>query len=262
MPNFGFAAKNIGRFVTHHSPVILTSVAVAGVLSTAVLAVRGTPQAIRLMEEAQAAKAEHTDEDLTPFEVVKATYLCYIPAASVGLVTIACIISGNAISTKRNAALLSLYTLTESGFREYQDKVTEHIGKDKEEAVRADVMKDRMARDREAVNEIVILDGENKVLFYDSISGRYFKNDVQSIRRAENDLNQIILHGQNLASLNEFWGMIGLSRTEYGDEVGWTTDQLLSVSFATTTDESGEKPCFSIEYRTMPIQGYYASFLG
>lgn len=255
MPNYGNLAKNIGLLISRNSPVILTSMAVAGVLSTAVLAVRGTPQAIQLINAEEAEKGE----DLTPFEIVKATYLCYIPAASVGVVTIACIIGGHTISTKRNAALMSLYTLTENGFREYQDKVSSTIGKDREEKIRSEVMKDRLRTDPNT--EVVILDGESKVLCYDSISGRYFKNDMESIRRAENDINQLIVSGQNYASLNQFWRAIGLPATDYGDEVGWTTDQMLSIQFSTTLDENGSKPCIALDYRVMPMQGYFASFL-
>ena len=77
-------------------------------------------------------------------EIVKLTWECYIPTAAVGLSTIACIIGAHNIHLRRNAALASLYSLTESAFKEYQSKVVETIGKNKELKVRDDVVSDTM----------------------------------------------------------------------------------------------------------------------
>lgn len=252
MPNFGTIIKGFGRAVQHNSPSILTALGVAGTISTAVLAVKGTPQALRIIDE-----KEHNEdglyEKISTWEKVKATYPCYIPAASVGAVTIACILAGHSISTKRNAALMSLYSITETGFREYQDKVVSTIGAQKEQKIRDEVAQDRVNRNPVSAQEVIIVNGD--VLCYDTISGRYFKSDVETIRRAVNDINEVVL-SNGYASQNDFYAGIGLPRNMAGEELGWTPENMLNVEFSAVLAEDG-KPCMSLNYRMFPTRGYY-----
>jgi hypothetical protein len=253
LPSFNAVIKTLGRAIQKNSPAILTAMGVAGTISTAVLAVKGTPQALRIIEE-----KEHNDaglyEKISNWEKVKATYPCYIPAASVAAVTITCIIAGNSISTKRNAAIMSLYSLTETGFREYQDKVIETIGAQKEQKVRDEVAQDRVRNNPVSEREVIIIGGGN-VLCYDSISGRYFMSDVETIRRSVNDINEIVL-SNGYASQNDFYAAIGLPRAMVGEELGWTPDNMLNVEFSAVLAEDG-KPCMALNYRMFPTRGYY-----
>jgi len=253
MSKLNMLIKGFGRAVAHNSPTILTAMGVAGTISTAVLAVKGTPQALRIIDEKEHAH-DGLYEKISVWEKVKATYPCYIPAASVGAVTIACIIAGNSISTKRNAALMSLYSITETGFREYQDKVIETVGAQKEQKIRDDIAQDRVDRNPVSDREVVIINGSD-VLCYDTISGRYFKSDVETIRRAVNDINELVINN-GYASQNDFYAAIGLPRAIVGEELGWSTDNMLNVEFSATLAEDG-KPCMALNYRMFPMRGYY-----
>ena len=86
-PNFTNAFKNVKVFATKHSPEILTGIGIAGMIMTTVLAVKATPKALELIEKQK--KEEQTD-DLTPIEVVKTTWKCYVPAVATGAASITC----------------------------------------------------------------------------------------------------------------------------------------------------------------------------
>jgi hypothetical protein len=247
--------RNVGRFLAARSPQILTGMAVAGVVSTTVLAVRATPEALDLIESAKDRKASETGvTKLSAWETIKYAWQPYIPATGVGLATIGCVVTANSVSTKRVAAMASLWTITETSFREYQDKVIETIGKTKEQGVRDSIAQDQVRANPVATREIIITT-KGDVLCYDQLSGRYFRSDMQSIRKAENDLNQKIIN-EGSASQNDFYRMIDLPILDHGEEFGWTTDQLLNLSFSSVLSED-DQPCLAIKFSAAPIRGYY-----
>ena len=128
-------------------------------------------------------------EPLTKLEVIKIAWRPYVPAAAICLATIGCIIGANHISLRRNAALASLYGITEAAFKEYRTKVVETIGQNKELKVRDEISADRVKKNPVGTNEIIFT-GKGEVLCYDSLSGRYFKSDIEQIRRTVNELNK------------------------------------------------------------------------
>lgn len=250
MAKMSTLVKNAGKLASDNSPAILTAISVAGVVSTTVLAVKATPEAMRDIWDAE---SEMTDL-LTPKDKVKLCWKHYVPALTMGAMTIACIISANTISTKRNAALMSLYTFTEKSLHEYQEKVKETFGENKEQKVRDDIAQDRVNADPVSSKQVIIT-GNGDVLCYDTLSGRYFENNIESIRQAVNSLNQLILM-DGYASQNEFHHLIGLPPTKLGEELGWTLDNLLEIDFSSVLSED-KRPCLSINYNIQPKTNYY-----
>lgn len=243
---------NIGKLLSDNMPTVLTSVSVVGVLSTTILAVKNTPYAYRDILD---AKSE-LGRDITPVETVRLTWKYYVPAAIMGAITISSIIGVNAISTKRQAALAGLYTITDKAFSEYKDKVVEIVGEKKEQEVRDEVAKERMEKDPVTSKEVYIT-GMGEHLCYDALSGRYFKSDIETIRSAVNDINSQILDDM-YASVNDFYRKIGLPETQMGDEAGWTTARKLEIDFASHISANGT-PCLSIGYGAEPTREYFKS---
>jgi len=251
------AAKNLGGVISQNSPTILTGIAVAGLVGTVVFAVKATPKALSIMDQELDNRGYYNDSlpdmilpDLTKMEIIKLTWKCYIPAVSMGIITIACIISANNISLRRNAALASLYGLTEAAFKEYQSKVVETIGKNKELKVRDDISADRVKNNPISKNEVVFT-GKGSVICYDSLSGRYFKNDIEQIRRVVNDLNHSLMN-DGFMTLNELYYGLGLSANKLGDEMGWDLDKgLVEISFSTQLTGDNE-PCIVLNYDVVP----------
>lgn len=235
-----------------HSPLILTGVAVTGVATTTVLAVRATFRAAFIADDILSVGGAGKTKQEEYIDVVKATWPLYIPTAMVGAATIACIIGANTISSKRQAALIGAYSITETAFREYRDKVVDQIGKNQEQKVRDNIAQDRVKND--PVKEVIIT-GNGDVLCYDTYTGRYFQSNIETLRKAQNDINLQCIHDMH-ASQNEFYRKIGLPPVANGDEVGWNTDNALDLRFSTVLTEDG-KPCLTISYAKNPDPKYY-----
>ena len=105
MREFSSIARQAFNFVDHNSASILTGLSVVGVVGTAVLAVRATPEALRRIDYANEDRVSEDLPTLTKFEVVKVAWKPYIPATLLGLGTISAVIGSRTIDSKRNAAL-------------------------------------------------------------------------------------------------------------------------------------------------------------
>lgn len=246
LARFAGAAR---RLVSDNSPAILTAISIAGVASTTFLAVKATPKAWMDIQDAQSEQID----PLTKLEVARLTYKYYIPTVASGVVTIAAIVGVNSISSGRNKALLAAYGLSDAAFREYRDKVVEHIGANKEQKVMDDV--NQAIVERELPNKQVIIASGGDVLFLDKWSGRPFESDVETVRKAVNDINYVLLN-EMYASVNDFYDKLGLPRNTMGDEFGWTADRLMELEPFTATVHEG-KPVLVVDYRMQPNRGYH-----
>lgn len=105
--------------IKKHSPEILTGIGIAGMITTTVMAVRATPKALILIEE---RKEEIGVNQLEAVDLIKTTWMCYVPAALTGTLSIACLIGASSVNVRRNAALATAYTLSESALKDYQER--------------------------------------------------------------------------------------------------------------------------------------------
>ena len=249
------------RKVLKRSPEILTGLGVAGMITTVVLSVKATPKAMKLIEEEkfnrQAERETVDDQDsieLTKLEVVKVAWKPYIPAAVTGVVSVGCLIGATSVNTRRTAAIATAYKLSETALSEYREKVVETIGEKKEKTVRDNIAKDKVEKNPVANSE-VILTGIGETLCYEPISGRYFKSDIEKIKKAENELNKKMLNEMYL-SLNEFYDELGLRPTSLGNELGWNIDDgLIDIHFSSQLSED-DQPCLVLDYCVAPRYGY------
>lgn len=255
MKDLSTLMKLFGTTLSNNSPVILTTMGATGLVATAVLAAKGGMDARWMLIDREGAYSEMLPRERL-WEQTKDTWKHYIPAVTVGLSSLACIIGAHNIHTRRQAAIMGLYSVTDKAYREYQEKVKEQIGENKERAVRDAIDKDRA--EKITAGDTVIFAGKGNHLVYDSFSGRTFMSDLEIVKRAENTVNEEIIHN-NYASLNDLYRAIGVPTTAYGDEVGWTTDRMLQLNFSSQLTEDGT-PCAVINYRAEPMHGYTNSF--
>lgn len=242
------AARNTA---SKHSPEILTGIGIAGMITTTVLAVKATPKALKLMEDARYDK----EEDLTVPEKVKVTWKCYIPATLLGLASVGCLIGANSVNLRRKAALATAYKLSETALAEYKEKVIETVGEEKAKDIRSAIAKDKMEKNPVTKSEVIITD-KGESLFCDSISGRYFKSDMNTIEKAVNTINRRLLNEMSV-SLTEFYSEIGLSPTSLSEELGWNmNDGQIEIDFSSQITDDG-RPCIYIEYEIAPRYDYH-----
>ncbi len=243
-------ATDLWRSMRKRSPEILTGIGIAGMVTSAVMAVKATPKALDLLET---KKTELDTERLEPKEIIKTAWKCYIPATAIGCVSIGCLIGASATNLRRNAALATAYTLSESTLKEYQDMVVESIGEKKEQSIRDSVAGEKMLKN--PVREVILTDAAGKTVCYDALSGRYFKSDRDKISRAANNLNRR-MRDETYVTLNDFYYELGLDGTKMGDMLGWNIDKgYIDISFSSHLDANGT-PCLVIDYLVAPIYDY------
>lgn len=250
-PNVTKALTTVKKFTVKHTPEILTGIGIAGMVTTTVLAVKATPKALVLIEE---KKKEEQKEKLTAVETVQATWKCYIPAAAVSLTSAACLIGASATNYKRNAALTAAYQLTKTTLEDYRGKVVEVVGEKKEHEIRDKIAQDKV-KENPVQNNTIVMTGNGNSLIYDSLSGRYFESSIEKIRKAQNDLNGQMIDGDMYVSLNEFYNEIGIPDTQMGEEMGWTVNKRIDISFSSTIADDG-RPCLVLDYFVPPFYDF------
>ena len=245
--------KSVRASASKHSPEILTAIGIAGMVTTTILAVKATPKALKMIDD---VKQEEQKDELTPVETVKAAWKPYIPAVVTGAASIACLIGSNSVHTKRNAALMTAYKISETALTEYKEKVVETIGEKKEKNIRDSINKDKLEKNPVSKSEVIITERGN-TLCYDVHSDRYFRSDIDKIRKAVNELNYRMTSGMEMyVSLNEFYDAIGLSHTPVGDELGWlVSDGMIDIHYGAQMAEN-DQPCIVIEHLTPPKYGF------
>lgn len=247
-------ARDIRTSVSKRSPEILMAMGITGMVTTTVLAVRATPKAIMLIDE---AKNELEVDTLTPVETVKATWKCYIPAVCTGVVSVACLIGSNSVNAKRNAALATAYKLSETAFSEYRDKVVETFGEKKEKTVKDKISEEKIKENPVSKTEVIVT-GKGQTLIFEPLSSRYFYSNLDLIKRAENKLNKCIICDPFDAgvTVNEFYEEIGLSPTATGDNLGWKVGYLIDIYPSAQMCEEGNEhegePCIVLNYSNPP----------
>ena len=243
----GKLIKQIGSFVTKNSPTILTGIGIAGLVSTTIFAVKATPKAVKILEDELSDLPDGSK--LKKTEVVKLTWKCYIPTLVMGGITIGCMVGANSISAKRTAAMTSLYSLSELALKEYQSKVVEIVGQNKATQIKDEIAKDRINKNPKSDGQVIIT-GKGETLCYDILSDRYFKFDIEKIRKIENQINKTIL-SEDFVSVNDLYYELGLKNSDLGDDMGWDIDNNLNIEFSSQLSDD-ETPCLVINYKVVP----------
>lgn len=236
-------------FCSQNASTILTSVGGAGVVVTSVMAVRATPKALRLLDEAEKAKGE----ELTKLESVRIAGPVYIPSVLVGASTIACIFGANMLNKRKQAALMSAYALLDNSYKEYKKKVEELYGEDANARIREEIAKDKY-------DDISV--EPDKQLFYDEFSGRYFESTLADVLRAEYELNRYLSEWGG-AYLNDLYELLDIPTTDYGDHLGWCACGMYEMYWSQWLDFEHQKivlddglECTIISFLQEPIPGF------
>ena len=252
--NLSKVAKNMQYTLGKYSPQILTGIGVAGMITTVVLAVKATPKALELIED---RKEELDAGKLTVVDTVKAAWKPYVPAAVTGVLSTVCIIGGNAVGTRRTAALAAAYKISETALHEYKDTIIETVGEEKAKEVKEKIAQNKLDKNP-VVEKQIIVTNKGTFLCYDSLSGRYFQSDIETIRKAQNDINDY-LFSEDYASLNMFYDFLGLEHTRLGAELGWKIDSgRLQIEFDSTLASDKSQgiapgtPCLVLDYNVAP----------
>jgi hypothetical protein len=234
-------------YLKRNSSTILTCAGAVGVVATTVTAVKATPKALTLLEEAKKEKGE----ELTKMEVVQVAGPVYIPTALIGAATIACMFGANILNNRHQASITSAYALLDQSYKEYKAKTIELYGEEADGRIREEIAKDN-AKGQDLAKD-------DKQLFYDEFSGRYFSSTMEEVIKAEYELNKRLSLYSGVY-LNEFYELLDIPPMDYGEHLGWSSGQLMDYIWSDWLDFEHKKvvlddglECFIIAFNVDPM---------
>lgn len=238
--------KAIKLFLANNSPAILTGVSIIGVLTTIITASQDTLKARDISDKAQPRNGK---------EEFKITWKCYIPTAISATTTIGCILGSHYCSVKQKEVLTSAYLLSQTTLQEYQKRVIERIGQNKERAIREEVTKAVADRQVPVIgpyndNMDIIDTGHGNTLFYDVPGDRYFKSDINYLKTQANDLNRDV-RTEMWYDWNEICYRWGLPFKKYGSELIFDIDRPFDPKFVPEMMENGQVR-INVDYELYP----------
>lgn len=242
--NLGDVGRLLRRNTKEHFPLILSVAAGLGTLTTAYLVGKASFEAAELIKEYENDNGINPDKKERLMERTKLVWKLYLPAAASATSTIICIVGANRVEVKKTLAAQTAFAVSERVYSEYRDKVIEEYGERKDQSIRDKIADDRV-KATEPSSEVIIA-GAGNVLCCEMFTGRYFTSDAETLRKAQNDLNQKML-AHDYASLNDFYYIINLPSTSVSSQIGWKSGKLMNLEFSTALTEDN-RPCLTFDY--------------
>ena len=205
--------KNARNLVSRNASDLLLIGGVGCILTGGALAIRKTPEAILILDKKK--KASNIDK-------AKAVAPLFVPAIGFTVVGIVQIICSRNITKNKIAAITTAYTVTETAYKTYRDKVKEYVEPEQYEDIEREFVRETVKRNPN--NKETINISGNKVLIYDNSADRYFEGTLNEIEKAVNTLNKR-LRNDMVITMNEFYSEIGLNPTKTGEYLGWKIDK-------------------------------------
>lgn len=244
--------KKIKPFLAKNEPEILMSMGIGGMIFSTIWAVKATFNVVRKID----AKKEELNKDKLSFkETLHISWRDYLPVVVGTAISVPCIILGNNVSSKRTAAIATAYTISETALQEYREQTKEIVGAKKEQEIHEGISQKRV--DKTYNDSTVVLTGAGDSLFYEPITGRYFKSNWNKITKCANELNsESISNISGVITLAEWFEAIGLKPTDISDTLGWSVldhgqEGIIDISIDATLTVDNE-PCGAIYYKNEP----------
>lgn len=252
LPSFGNKA---GHYLNKNSPAILMGLSIAGVLTTAWLTHKAAQKSVAQMVHKTLDNG--TDASiLTAKEKVELTWKNYIPPVLSCGATLAFIIAGNSVQSRRHAALITAVTLGETAFSEYKDKMVETLGKGKERKA-VDELIQKQVTDKEESGGFLGLtprEDHQEQLVFDTFSGRTLVSTVEKLNKAANEVARECINN-DYANLNLFYSKIGLPEIPVGEVVGWNNSHPMEIDLGSAVVHEN-KGLIAIKYLNDPKVKY------
>lgn len=248
--NFSSLLKATTKFATEHGPEILTGLSVAGTINTAVLASVATIKAVRVIDEHEINTEYLEDPKERWMERGRISWKLYVPTIISGTATVAMIVCSNRLSVKRQAAVASALATTQQYMQRYRETVEKVLDEEKINEVNEQFVEETRHHNPIPKADLIHNAGGDE-LFLDTISGRWFRSDMTSVREAVVSANEQIINDTGYTTLNDLYDMLNLPTTAQGDYLGWTTDHKIIVNYVPVISPDGRSG-ISLEYRSFP----------
>lgn len=240
-----------------HSPEILVTAGVVGVVTSAIMGCKATTKVNDILSKTKEdvdkihscvgnenLSEEYTEEDAkkdltivytqTGLKLVK----LYAPSVILGALSITSILTSHNIIRRRNVALAAAYATVDNSFKEYRGRVVDRFGEDLDRELRYNI------KAKEIEETVVDENGEEKTVkktvnsidisntpsdyarvFYEGNPGwtKSAEKNMLFLKLQQSYANKK-LQSQGYLFLNDVYEMLGFNKTTAGHTVGWIYD--------------------------------------
>lgn len=229
--------------VQKHSPAILTTVGVVGVVAAGILAAKNTLKLEATVDEGQARlqnakslveEGEASEKAITVAytkNVIEVAKL-YVAPTTLMVTGLVCILSAQNILNKRNAALAAAYKGLESAFGAYRERVREELGEEREEQIRYGLREEEVTDEKGKKTKVLKpVDGQHvgsEYRFVYDVSNEnwsgFHDDNLFRVTMVQNMANDI-LKAKGHIFLSEVLDTLGFERTPASIITGWVYDK-------------------------------------
>ena len=246
MKNSKIANSKITKQMKKHAPEILVATGLCACVTSVVLGIKATPKALLDIER---EKMKQQVEKLTVKQTVKIAWKHYVPCMATIGVGVGAVIGAQKINAGKIAAMTAAIATSETAFSEYKAKAKEMLGKKKEKEIIEAVHQEKVIKNPPTTSNVIVSKGSTTV--YDSMSDRYWDMEVSDIKKAENNINALLLQYGD-ATLNDLYDEFDMPHTTAGEILGWNIDQGFMEVELNAVLLVGNKPCISLSYTPLP----------
>lgn len=250
--NMSRTLSTVGFKVQKHSPEILVGAGIVGFVGTVILACKATTKAESVLDQhkhdmdiVKESKETYknapqvyseTDYKRDVVTVYTKTFVRFVrlywPAATLGLISAACILKAHGLMSERNLALLAAYKSSEEAFLNYRNRVAAEIGEKREDDIMHGVHKIEVEetddngktkkKKVETVDPDLVKNDPSRILF-DEMNPNWQddpkanKTFLKSVERWANT----VLKSRGHLFLNELRYELGLDPIPEGQLLGW-----------------------------------------
>lgn len=240
--------KSVGKWGSKHAPGLCTGVGLFGMGATVYMVHKSSPKYYEKISE----------KEMTTGEKVEVAVKTYWPSMVSFAASGACIIAGNRISNKRYLALATSAALAQKELMTTQEGILETMGPEALKKVNQKVAEERN-KNVDLNDEDIIETEDGEELFYEPLTGHYFKSSQNSIVAIENELNAWLLTDDRVG-LSTWLIELGLRPCELSNALEWVTrggyeNSRIDVDFTPSKVKVKGKEvlCWNIVYKNLPI---------
>ena len=246
-----------GLKLKKHSPEIMVTAGVIGVVASAVMACKATTKASSIVDEMKEEMdkireaVDMVDEETYSKEDLKRdTAIVYLQTGvkfaklygasiALGTLSITSILVGHNILRKRNLALAAAYTAIDTSFKAYRGRVVERFGKELDKELRYNIKAkeveetviDKKTGEEKVVKKTIDVADPNEysdyARFFDDGCNGWSKDpefNLMFLKQQQSYANDLLKSRGHLF-LNEVYDLLGIQRTKAGNIVGWIYDE-------------------------------------
>ena len=193
--------------------------------------------------------------DASTGEKVKMLVPIVGPSLATYLVGVLCLFAGLSEKERRNATLGLLLSTSQEDLKAFEEKAIEKFGERKVEDIHDEINKEKVANNPPTEGNIIFT-GHGNYLFYDDLTGQWFRSTIETVRRVILDLNEEIDNGNDV-SVSDWCDRHDIPEGKLSWEYGWSklATGKIDVRFTSCISPDGE-PAIVIEHKNEPSPKY------